>query len=417
MLSAFFDAPARISALRNGHGPFGPQLEAFAGHLFRCGYSRLSARRHLRAAEHFAHWAIRRGLSPEQLDATALERFGVHLSRCRCGRYCCADRANIVAGARLFVGHLHGVEHPDIRLTESVPPEPTLFKSFCEWMRRQRGTTDPTLYNYSIAIKALIQRCGEDLRRLDARCLREFVLEQSRSTGWAAAKRSTTALRMFVRFLVADGRCQAALLGAIPTLAHWRLSSVPRCLQPADVERLIASCDLSLPVGMRDRAILLLLARLGLRAGEVVQLRLQDIDWRGAWIHVCGKGRQQVRLPLSQEVGQAIVAYLQEGRPPARTDAVFLRSRAPFRALRSHCAVSVIVDRAMRRAGIKRPARGAAHLLRHSVASSMLRQGASLQEIAALLRHRSVETTQVYAKVDVTGLMQIAQPWVEVPSC
>jgi site-specific recombinase XerD len=317
----------------------------------------------------------------------------------------------------LFVGHLRGAEHPDIRLTRSVPPEPALFKSFCEWMRKQRGTTDLALYNYSIPIKALIRLCGEDPSQLDARCLREFVLAQSRTSGWATAKRCTTALRMFLRFLVADGQCPAALLGAIPTLAHWRLGVVPRCLPPADVERLIASCDLSLPVGKRDRAILLLLARLGLRAGDVVHLRLQDIDWQGAWIHVCGKGRQQVRLPLSQEVGQAIVTYLQEGRPPARTDAVFLRSRAPFRALRSHCAVSVLVDRAMRRAGIKRPARGAAHLLRHSIASSMLRQGASLQEIAALLRHRSVETTQVYAKVDVTGLMQIAQPWVEMPSC
>ena len=192
---------------------------------------------------------------------------------------------------------------------------------------------------------------------------------------------------------------------------------MPRCLPPADIERLIASCDVSLPVGRRDRAILPLLARVGLGAGDVVHLRLQDIDWKGAWIHVCGKGRQQSRLPLSQEVGQAIVAYLQDGRPPVRTDAVFLRSRAPFRALGSHCAVSVLVARAIRRAGIKRPARDAAHLLRHSVASSMLRHGASLQDIAALLRHSSVETTQIYAKVDVTALMQIAQPWVEVTSC
>lgn len=222
---------------------------------------------------------------------------------------------------------------------------------------------------------------------------------------------------MFLRFLIAEGRCPAALLGAIPTLAHWRLTSLPRYLPPEDVERLIASCDDSLPVGLRDRAILLLLARLGLRAGDIVALRLQDIDWKNAWIRVCGKGRQQTRLPLSQEVGRAIVAYLQKGRPPADTDVLFLRTRAPFRALRSHCAVSVLVDRAILRAGISRPSRGAAHLLRHSLASSMLRQGASLQDIATVLRHRSVETTQIYAKVDVTALMHIAQPWVEVSPC
>lgn len=146
-------------------------------------------------------------------------------------------------------------------------------------------------------------------------------------------------------------------------------------------------------------------------------MRLQDIDWKGAWVHVAGKGRRQTRLPLSREVGRAIAAYLQKGRPAAPTDVLFLRCRAPIRGFRSHPTVSVIVARAMRRAGINRPSRGAAHLLRHSIASSMLRHGASLQDISALLRHRSVETTEIYAKVDVRGLQQIAQPWPEVLSC
>jgi site-specific recombinase XerD len=222
---------------------------------------------------------------------------------------------------------------------------------------------------------------------------------------------------MFLRFLIADGRCRPGLLGAIPIVPNWRLSSLPRYLPPEDVERLIASCDRSSSLGKRDLAILLLLARLGLRAGDIVQMRLADIDWKGAWVHVSGKNRRQTRLPLTQEVGQAIASYVQAGRPASHTDALFLRSRAPYRALGSHCAVSMIVDSALRRAVIKRPGRGAAHLLRHSVASSMLRNGASLQEIAALLRHRCIETTQIYAKVDVTALLQIAQPWPQVPSC
>ncbi len=200
-------------------------------------------------------------------------------------------------------------------------------------MRAQRGTSDQTLYNYGIPIRELIQRLGENPSKLDAHRLRHFVLQQSRTTGWATAKRCTTALRMFLRFLIAEGRCRAGLLGAIPTLPHWRLTSLPRYLPEEDIERLIASCDLSSPVGKRDRAILLLLARLGLRAGDIVQLRLQDIDWKGAWIHVSGKNRREARLPLNLEVGRAIVAYLQQGRPRARTDALFVRSRAPFRAL------------------------------------------------------------------------------------
>jgi site-specific recombinase XerD len=160
----------------------------------------------------------------------------------------------------------------------------------------------------------------------------------------------------------------------------------------------------------------LLLARLGLRAGDIMQLRLSDIDWQGAWIHVCGKGRRVTRLPLTQELGDAIVAYLQEGRPSAQTDALFVGCRAPFRAF-APGVVPLIVGRALDRAGVVRPSRGAAHLLRHSVATSMLRQGASLQDIGALLRHRSIETTQIYAKVDVPALQQIAQPWPEVQSC
>jgi integrase/recombinase XerD len=201
---------------------------------------------------------------------------------------------------------------------------------------------------------------------------------------------------------------------AIPTVAHWRLASLPRYLPPEDVERLIASCDRASAVGRRDRAILLLLARLGLRAGDIVHLRLSDIDWKDASIQVCGKGRRHTRLPLTREVGQAIVTYLKKGRPQTNADTLFIRSLAPFRAFGSSCAVSDIVDMAFRRAGVVRPSRGAAHLLRHSLATSLLRQGTSLQDIAAILRHRSIATTQIYAKVDIPSLRQIAQPWPEV---
>jgi site-specific recombinase XerD len=222
---------------------------------------------------------------------------------------------------------------------------------------------------------------------------------------------------MFLRFLIAEGRCRADLLNVIPVVPFWRLTSLPRYLPPEDVERLIACCNSASRIGKRDRAILLLLARLGLRAGDIVQMRLTDIDWKGAWIQVSGKGRRQTRLPLTDEIGQAIVDYLQAGRFPAQTDALFLRSCAPFRALGSHCAVSMIDDRAFRRAGVKRPGRDAAHLLRHSFASSMLRRGVSLQDISAILRHRSIEITQIYAKVEVKELQQTAQCWPEVQQC
>lgn len=170
-------------------------------------------------------------------------------------------------------------------------------------------------------------------------------------------------------------------------------------------------------MGKRDRAILLLLARLGLRAGDIAQLRLGDVDWKEAGVFVSGKGRRQTLMPLTQEIGDAIASYIKDGRPQTTVDTLFIRSRAPFRALANHCAISMIVAQAMRRAGVTCPSRGAAHVLRHSVASSMLRNGSSLQEIAGVLRHRSIATTEIYAKVDVLTLRQIAQPWPEVKSC
>ena len=180
---------------------------------------------------------------------------------------------------------------------------------------------------------------------------------------------------------------------------------------------MIASCDPATPVGKRDRAILLLLARLGLRAGDSC-----SFGWAisiGRKLGSAFQGRGDVRrcMPLTQEIGDAIANYIKDGRPQTDVDALFIRSRAPFRALANHCAISMIAAQAMRRAGVVCPSRGAAHVLRHSVASSMLRQGASLQEIADVLRHRSIATTEIYAKVDVVALRQIAQPWPEVKSC
>ena len=417
MLSAYFDPGGRrIRALRDG--PAGALFDGFAHALSEMGYATITARRYLRASEHFLHWIDRNRLPVQQVNEESLAQFGRHLGRCRCPHQGHADRESLIQGTCAFLKYLRdtGISTTS-PLTAPVVPDPVLLSRFCQWMRLQRGTCDATLSHHRRHIRELLNHLGEEPSQWDAHRLRACVLEQSRSRGRAAAQTATTALRMFVRFLIANGHCAVGLDAAIPRLAHWRLAALPRSLQPDDVERVIASCDPASPVGRRDRAILLLLARLGLRAGDVAHLRLSDIDWRRAWIHVCGKSRRQTRLPLSQEVGQAIVTYLQDGRSRTTTDAVFVRGRAPIRALDSHGAVTAIVARALRRAGVARPSRGAAHLLRHSVATSMLRHGASLQEIAVLLRHRSIETTQIYAKVDVTALRSVAQPWPEVQPC
>lgn len=416
MLTAYFDpAGRRIRDLRTS--PAGSLFNGFARTLSEAGYATITARRYLRAAEHFIYWSDRNRRPVQDVDDKSFVQFGHHLNRCRCPHQGHADHASLTQGTRLFLKYLRATGIiTAVPVTLSVAPHAELLSRFCGWMRLQRGTCEATLLQHRRYVRALLTQLGDVPSQWNAHGLRAFLLNHNRRYSPATVQACAATVRMFVRFLIAEGHCAVGLDAAIPRVAHWRLAVLPRYLPPDDVERVIASCDTASPVGRRDRAILLLLARLGLRAGDVAHLRLRDIDWQEAWIHVCGKSRQEARLPLTQEVGQAIVDYLQHGRPRTKLELVFLRSRAPLRALDSHGAVSGIVARALQRAAINRPSRGAAHLLRHSVATSMLRQGASLQDIGALLRHRSIETTQIYAKVDVTALQSIAQPWPEVQS-
>ena len=415
MFEQYFNRHSRIKSLRDG--PSGSLIEGFTKELCQGGYSRITVRRYIRAAEHFLCWRELEGIPILSLNQKYLERFGRHLYQCQCPLFGSSNRRMLRCGARLFFKYLRSADIITAPVIESTSQDPILLTEFCLWMHQQRGTSDVTLNNYSHSIRLLLKRHGEDPARFDAQSLRQFVLERSQQSGLPTAKMCITALRMFLRFLIAEGKCATGLDAAIPVLAQYRLSTLPRYIQPEEVERVIASCNLDTPKGKRDRAILLLLARLGLRAGDIVKLSLGDIDWEGAWLYVSGKGRRQDRLPLTQEVGHAIVAYLQYGRPQTETDVLFIRSLAPLCGFFSSSAVSHIVARAMRQAGVIFRGRGAAHVLRHSVATSMLRQGASLQDIATILRHRSTETTEIYAKVDVNSLREIAQPWPEVQPC
>ena len=220
----------------------------------------------------------------------------------------------------------------------------------------------------------------------------------------------TTALRGYLRFLGAQGLCRPGLDHAVPTVPQWRLSALPRYIPSSDVERLIATCDATTPVGIRNRAILLLLARLGLRSGDILSLRLNDIDWQQATLSVRGKGRRETKLPLPQDAGDAVLAYLDRVRPRVDSDQIFFMSKAPVRPMIRSTAVCGIVRRAIRNAGVAAPSMGA-NLLRHSAATAMLRGGATLDAVGAVLRHRSPNTTAHYAKVDVMMLQSVAQPW------
>jgi len=414
MFEQFFKRRLRIQELRDSQGR--DLLERFAEELFHAGYSAKTARRYIRAAEHFIYWSGVEGIPVLNFTEKLVERFGCHLNECKCPGFNHAKSPDLLCGVSLFLKQMKNVDEVTIA-KQPMTEDPALLTAFYHWMRKNRGTSDTTLCGYGRPIRDFLKCFGNNPNMFNAKSLRQFVLEKGQHSGGSAAKNCTAALRMFIRFLIAEGKCDADLIEAIPTLAYWRLSSLPRYLQEEEVEKIISSCDTRTKIGKRNRAILLLLARLGLRANDIVKLRLGDIDWKDATVQVSGKGRREVRLPLTNEVGLALVDYLKNGRPPLNTDIVFVRLRAPLRPFASHSAISVIVARAMRRAGVTCQVQGAAHILRHSVATSMLRNGATLQEIADILRHRSIETTQIYAKVDVTTLRKIAQPWPEVHSC
>jgi integrase/recombinase XerD len=415
MMTEFFKSPFRILQLRGGQD--GRLLDAFIQELVQSGYAEITARRHIRAAEHLLYWAKRKGISSATFDEHTLDEFAGHLGRCRCKSYGRTHRRDLQNGTRLFLRSLRRADLLSMPSTQETIEDPQVLVLFRGWMRRHRGTCDATLYSYCLHLRALLRTLGDDTSKFEARSLRQFVQETSQRGGWATGKKCTTAMRAFLRYLIAEGRCATGLDACIPALAHWRLSSLPRYVQPEEVERVIALCSTTSSAGIRDRAILLLLARVGLRAGDILQLRLSDLDWKEATIRVVGKGRRQTLLPMTQEVGDAILTFINNGRHSTDNDTLFIRSRAPFGPFASHCAISMIVAEAMRRAGVRCPSRGAAHVLRHSIASSMLRQGASLQEIAGVLRHRSIATTEIYAKVDVVALREIARPWPEVTSC
>jgi site-specific recombinase XerD len=297
----------------------------------------------------------------------------------------------------------------------SAPERHPILIDFREWMVRHRGVAPTTLEQYQRTVVELLDRLGGEPRTWTAPVLRRFVLDRASGHSATLAQCISTAIRAFLRFVSATGCGPVGMESAIPEFANWRLAATPRFIEPEELERVIASCDPENGTGLRDRAVILLLARLGLRAGDVANVSFDDIDWRSGRLSVSGKSRRQEWLPLPQEVGDALLAYISTARPRLAMDRVFTTVKAPLRPL-SRAAVTHVVRSALRRAGIDAPTCGA-HLLRHSAATAMLRRGASLAGIGAVLRHRSPSTTAHYAKVDFALLREIAQPWPEVSPC
>jgi site-specific recombinase XerD len=410
MLERYFAAPKMIAHLRAG--PSGPYIDGFAGRLEDLGYDDAVAVRYLRAAAHIGHFTQKLGGTLANMDLFA---FSDHLRTCRCPRAKGGRRNHhTIFGARRYREYLAaiGVDQGD-NTAEIQNADSVILIEYRRWLRKHRGATESTVRLYSKDAADLVKRLGDDPRQWNAKGVRDYFLDRVSKCGAGTAEKLTTALRAFLRYLSAHGQCQADLDQVVPTFASWRLARLPRYLTTEQVASLITACDGGSPARLRDRAIILLLVRLGLRAGDVAGLRIGDIEWGTGTLRVSGKGRYQVRLPLPQDAGDAILNYL-ECRPPSRNcDHIFVRNIAPYRPFKRGDGVSSAVRCAMKRAGVVSPAKGA-HVLRHTAATQMLRHGVPLDRIGLVLRHRGIDTTAYYAKADVNLLKEIAQPWPEV---
>jgi site-specific recombinase XerD len=289
--------------------------------------------------------------------------------------------------------------------------------AFRQYLSEERGLSPATLRNYVPVIEQFLsERFRNEIpnvRFLSAPDITKFVVRQAHRLSPVRAGLVVTALRCFFRYLCHRGEVSIDLSGCVPTVPNWSLSTLPRYLSANDVEQILKCCGRKSSIGRRNYAILLLLARLGLRAGEVVGLNLDDVDWSAGQITIRGKGGRSVPLPLAADVGAALAAYLHEDRPRCVSRSAFIRHRAPLIGFANASAVSTLVMRAIKQAGVVSAHKGA-HVLRHSLATNLLRQGGSLDEIGELLRHKSPNTTAIYAKVDVTALHTLALPW---PGC
>lgn len=388
-------------------GPLERYAGGFRRELARQGYTLHSASNQLQLMAHANRWLARRGLGVGELTPARVDEF---LAARR------AEGYTLWLSTKAMVPVLEYLRGLDVVPTPSpaIPATPAekLVEHYRTYLVHERGLAVGTVVSY-LHVAGLFfssTRSPEgalDLERLTAAEVTDFVLAECAARKVGSAKSVVCGLRSLLRFLYVGGHTPRQLAAAVPAVAGWRLAGLPTAFGRQEVARLLASCDRRRTFGRRDFAVLGLLTRLGLRAGEVAALERPDIDWRRGEVVIRGKGRRQERLPLPVDVGEAMVGWLRKGRPPCEGTTVFTRVRAPHRGLTSG-GVSAIVRAACARAGLPEVN---AHRLRHTAATEMLRAGAGLAEVGQVLRHASVVTTSIYAKVDRTALRSLAQPW------
>jgi len=400
----------QVTLSRPPEGPLAAHLASFANSLSAQGYSAQSLKQQVRIAACFSRWLKQIGVGAQSICPDHAIRYLRYRAR----------HVRPYFGDRAALGHLIDFMRRENVIpagkisVHRVTPAGRCVHEYEEYLRDVRALARATIINYTPFVSTFLDDCFGDgkvtLSRLCAGDVVRFVQRQAPRLHLKRAKLMTTALRSFLRYVRYRGDITLDLAAAVPAVANWSMPSIPRAISADQTRQLLAGIDRRTAVGCRDYAILLLLARLGLRSGEVAFLELDDIDWSAGQLSVRGKGGQRNELPLPADTGKAIAAYLRHGRPHSSSRRVFLRAKAPITGFGGACGVGSIVRHSLQRAGIDAPTTGA-HQFRHGLATQMLNHGASLSEIGELLGHRHPQTTTIYAKVDIKALRTIALPW------
>ena len=398
-----------IQVATAAEGSFLALAARFGERMAASGYAPASLKSAARLVRSFATWLDQRGICGRSIEFGLVDEY---LADRFAHRW---PRRGEAFTLREFVGLVSIDGHAGAKQPMAIAPAVQVRRKFEHYLLHERGLAPASIRLYGDAVGRFLEHvfgAGEvRLGELSAAHIVGFVqLDAARLQHPKRAKVMTSALRSFLQYGRYLGEIRIDLRVSVPTVANRSMTGIPRSISPSQVDSLLARCDRQFAGGRRDYAVLLLLARLGLRAGEVVELMLDDLDWHEAAIRIRGPAQRCDQLPMPADVGAALVDYLRHGRPACAARNVFIRSRAPHRGWHGPSAVSCIVFRALRRAGIDSPCKGA-HLLRHSLATRMLGNGASLGEIGQILRHRNVQTTTIYAKVDLASLQALALPW------
>lgn len=394
-----------MSGTRRKPGRMGPHIDGLQARWLDLGYTPGTVKNMLSVVGQLGRWMAAVDIEVSGLDATSIEAFVRSLRD---------DGARRVPGVRSLAPLFDYLRSQNLLVAEAPPKTPVddLLADYRAWLVVDRGLAAPTVLRYeNMARRFLNERAVQDADRfvedLAATHVVAFLLRESARVSVGAAKGRVAELRSLLRFLYLKGLTPTALASAVPPVAGWHDTAIPSGPTATDVQAMLDGCDRTAGGGIRDFAILMLVARMGLRSAEVARLELGDIDWRAGEIGVRGKARRRDRLPVPSDVGEALAAYLSQARPSTTVRQVFVALKAPMRAIRPDL-VSDVTRRACERAGLPR---AGAHRLRHALATEMLRRGATLVEVSQVLRHRDLATTAIYAKVDLATLRCVAQPW------